>query len=105
MSTYVYNQAWEAERERLRALEELHDEATTGRLAALGVGEGWRCLEVGCGAGAETQSLSIEPGDALSRQGLASTPSARRWPPGSVHSGIDAPSPNRHACRCSYCLE
>jgi SAM-dependent methyltransferase len=51
-SSYVYDQAWQQERDRLRALEDLFQEATTRRLADLGVREGWRCLEVGCGAGA-----------------------------------------------------
>jgi SAM-dependent methyltransferase len=51
MSTYVFDQASERERERLRGLELLYDEATTRFLAALGVTDGWRCLEVGCGAG------------------------------------------------------
>jgi ubiquinone/menaquinone biosynthesis C-methylase UbiE len=32
-------------------LEAVFDHATTRRLADLGVGAGWRCLEVGCGAG------------------------------------------------------
>jgi SAM-dependent methyltransferase len=36
---------------RLRALEAVFGQASTRRLADLGVGAGWRCLEVGCGAG------------------------------------------------------
>ena len=51
MSEYVFNQAWYQEQQRQLTLEALHDEATTHRLATLGVGAGWRCLEVGCGAG------------------------------------------------------
>jgi SAM-dependent methyltransferase len=51
MSTYVFDQAWHLERNRLRALEDMYDAGTTRHLAGTGVGEGWRCLEVGCGAG------------------------------------------------------
>lgn len=62
MSTYLYDQAWAAERERLQALEELHDAATTDRLTTLGVGAGWRCLEVGCGAGSVARWLAERVG-------------------------------------------
>ena len=51
VSEYVFDQAWERERDRLRGLELLYDGATTRFLAELGVTEGWGCLEVGCGAG------------------------------------------------------
>src|SRR5215211_4714452 len=62
MTTYVYDQAWRREHERLRALEDLFDAASVGRLAALGVGEGWRCLEVGAGAGGVARWLSDRVG-------------------------------------------
>jgi SAM-dependent methyltransferase len=39
------------ERERLRLLGQLMNPMTTGRLDRLGVGRGWRCLEVGAGDG------------------------------------------------------
>lgn len=48
---YVFSPEWTQERNRLRSLEALFDEASTRHLAGLGAGEGWRCLEVGCGAG------------------------------------------------------
>ena len=51
MSTYVFSPEWARERDRLLALEELFDDASARHLAGLGVGEGWRCLELGCGAG------------------------------------------------------
>jgi len=51
MDPYAFDAAWEKERDRLRALEAIFDQATTRRLADLGVGTGWRCLEVGCGGG------------------------------------------------------
>jgi cyclopropane fatty-acyl-phospholipid synthase-like methyltransferase len=50
-STYVFDPEWTMERDRLRALESLFDDASMRHLASLGVTEGWRCLEVGCGAG------------------------------------------------------
>jgi 2-polyprenyl-3-methyl-5-hydroxy-6-metoxy-1,4-benzoquinol methylase len=50
-STYVFDQAWQKELERLRSIEGLFDPASQRHLAALGVGAGWQCLEVGCGAG------------------------------------------------------
>jgi SAM-dependent methyltransferase len=47
----VFDQAWQKERDRLTALESLFDDSSRRFLAGLGVGAGWRCLEVGCGAG------------------------------------------------------
>jgi SAM-dependent methyltransferase len=41
----------DAELQRLRALEEIFDRDTRRRLLATGLAEGWRCLEVGAGAG------------------------------------------------------
>lgn len=51
MSTYVFDQTWQREHDRLAALESLFDPASRRHLASVGVGEGWRCLEVGAGAG------------------------------------------------------
>jgi SAM-dependent methyltransferase len=51
MGTYVFDPEWTAELERLRALEALFDRPSARYLSETGVGEGWRCLEVGCGAG------------------------------------------------------
>src|SRR3954469_8319828 len=62
MSTYIFDQAWHQEHGRLRALEELYDEATLARLTALGVGAGWRCLEIGCGAGSVARWLAERVG-------------------------------------------
>jgi 2-polyprenyl-3-methyl-5-hydroxy-6-metoxy-1,4-benzoquinol methylase len=50
-STYVFDQAWPRELDRLRSLEALFDPASQRHLAARGLGPGWHCLEVGCGAG------------------------------------------------------
>lgn len=63
MSTYVFEQAWHRERDRLRALEDVYDAATTRHLAGVGVTEGWRCLEVGCGAGGVARWLADQVGN------------------------------------------
>src|SRR5262245_42349089 len=51
--TRYFAAGWDLDEElaRLRLIEELGDPATTGRLSSLGVSSGWRCLEVGAGAG------------------------------------------------------
>jgi ubiquinone/menaquinone biosynthesis C-methylase UbiE len=60
--TYVFDQAWQQELGRLRSLEDLFDPASRRHLAALGVGPGWRCLEVGCGAGSLALWLADQVG-------------------------------------------
>jgi SAM-dependent methyltransferase len=45
------NEAARREYERLRALGRWRDPATIAALEATGIGPGWRCLEVGAGAG------------------------------------------------------
>ena len=64
MGTYVFDQAWDQERERLGALEDGADGATIRYLAALGVAPGWRCLEVGGGAGSIARWLAERVGAA-----------------------------------------
>src|SRR5215472_9140035 len=51
MHEYAFAQGWEKERDRLAGIESLFDSYSTRRLAGRGVSEGWRCLEVGFGAG------------------------------------------------------
>ena len=58
MTTYLFDQAWRQEHDRLRALEALFDDASTYHLDRLGVSPGWRCLEVGAGAGGVARSLA-----------------------------------------------
>jgi SAM-dependent methyltransferase len=50
-STYVFDPGWRQEWERLSAIEAIWDANTFARLEAIGVGAGWRCLEIGAGAG------------------------------------------------------
>ena len=54
---YVLDNTGENELERLRLLESVWDPGTTARLTALGVGAGWRCLELGAGGGSITRWL------------------------------------------------
>jgi len=56
VSTYVFSPEWARERDRLLALEELFDDASARHLA------GWRCLEVGCGAGGIARWLAERVG-------------------------------------------
>jgi SAM-dependent methyltransferase len=48
---YVYDQSFAEERTRLLGIESLWDPGTQALLDELGVGPGWRCLEVGAGGG------------------------------------------------------
>jgi SAM-dependent methyltransferase len=48
---YGLSSAWDQEERRLSLLETVWDPMTTARLAALGVGPGMRCLEIGGGRG------------------------------------------------------
>jgi 2-polyprenyl-3-methyl-5-hydroxy-6-metoxy-1,4-benzoquinol methylase len=48
---YIYDAALEDERRRLGLLQALNDPATIAHLEGVGVGPGWRCLEVGGGGG------------------------------------------------------
>lgn len=50
------------ERARLTLLEEFHDPLTVGQLDAIGVEEGWRCLDVGAGAGSVARMLAERVG-------------------------------------------
>jgi len=53
----------ELERRRLALLEECCDPVTFGQLDAVGVSAGWRCLDVGAGAGSVTRWLSERVGE------------------------------------------
>jgi hypothetical protein len=52
-TTRYFAAGWDfdEERARLRLIEEINDPATTCRLSSLGLTSGWRCLELGAGAG------------------------------------------------------
>jgi len=63
MADYPFDQAWQHESERLTALEQGLDPGTIRHLEALGVGPGWRCWEVGAGAGSIAAWLCQRVGD------------------------------------------
>jgi 2-polyprenyl-3-methyl-5-hydroxy-6-metoxy-1,4-benzoquinol methylase len=49
--SYTLDNTWEKAHRRLTLLESILDPQTIRRLTGLGVGPGWRCLELGAGAG------------------------------------------------------
>jgi SAM-dependent methyltransferase len=61
-STYAFANARARQQERLGALEALLDPGTVRHLEALGVGAGWRCLEVGAGGGSVARWLCARVG-------------------------------------------
>lgn len=64
MTEYVLSQqeSPELERARLQLLQEYHDPLTLGQLDAIGVREGWHCLDAGAGAGSVTAMLAERVG-------------------------------------------
>ncbi len=62
---YVIANDSEEERTRLRLLAELTDPYTCYRLETIGVGPGWRCLEIGAGLGTVSTWLA----DKIGREG------------------------------------
>jgi SAM-dependent methyltransferase len=72
---YVFDHSWEGERARLEALEEAFDPGTFRHLDALGVAPGWRCLEVGAGAGSVARWLCrrVGPGGRVVATDLKTT--------------------------------
>jgi SAM-dependent methyltransferase len=63
-SEYRLDNTWEHARERLAALEQRHDPGTVRHFEALGVAEGWQCLEIGGGGGSITEWLCRRVGPA-----------------------------------------
>lgn len=62
VSGYVYDQTFAAERERLAGIERLWDPATQETMIRLGIGPGWRCLEVGAGGGSMVEWMAAQVG-------------------------------------------
>ncbi len=55
--SYTLDNGWRQARHRLDLLEGCFDAGTVRRLSRLGIGPGWRCLEVGAGGGSTTRWL------------------------------------------------
>jgi SAM-dependent methyltransferase len=62
MGQYVFDNAMQVARERLTLLERAADPGTFRVLETVGVGRGWRCLEIGAGAGSVAAWLSKRVG-------------------------------------------
>jgi SAM-dependent methyltransferase len=62
MSSYLLDNAWDQQRQRLAGLEAWFDPGTIRHLTALGITAGWRCLEVGGGGGSIARWLSEQVG-------------------------------------------
>lgn len=60
--TYAFDNSAPQAQARLHALAEVHDDGTIRQLLARGVGEGWRCLEIGGGLGTITRWLADRVG-------------------------------------------
>ena len=71
--SYQFEHSWKHERERLASIEGGLDGSTIACLTTIGVGPGWRCLEVGAGAGSIAHWLCVEDADLVSLK-HASTP-------------------------------
>ena len=64
MSQYVFTDAqYVQELERLQAIEQVFDPSSRRRIQATGITAGWRCLEVGSGAGSITQWMAAAVGE------------------------------------------
>jgi SAM-dependent methyltransferase len=57
VGNYGIDPSWGDERRRLALIEQCYDPITTARLTSIGVGEGWRCMEVGAGGGSMARWL------------------------------------------------
>ena len=62
--TYVVPNSWTHARQRLELLEACYDTASFKRASALGVREGWRCLDAGAGHGSFARWLGAQVGAA-----------------------------------------
>lgn len=87
---YTLDNTWEKAHRRLTLLESLGDRWTIPRLTALGVGPGWRCLELGGGAGSIARWL-------CERVGPAGTVTAVDLEPRFLEAD---PRPNLEIVRC-----
>jgi ubiquinone/menaquinone biosynthesis C-methylase UbiE len=61
-SPYLLDNRKEQAGDRFEALATIYDPMTTGHFDGLGVGHGWRCLEVGAGGGSIVRHLSERVG-------------------------------------------
>lgn len=65
MTSYVFDQQWSGELVRLKSLEDTFHGNTTRVLSERGIAAGWRCLEIGAGAGAVAAWMAARGADVL----------------------------------------
>jgi 2-polyprenyl-3-methyl-5-hydroxy-6-metoxy-1,4-benzoquinol methylase len=63
MSGYALDNSWDRAKRRLALLEYFLDPKTKRRMQALGVSQGWNCLEIAAGGGSIARWLSEAVGD------------------------------------------
>ena len=63
MSSYALDNTKPETEQRFGSLEDCYDPVTVRHLEAIGVAEGWRCLEVGGGGGSIARWLSRRVGE------------------------------------------
>jgi 2-polyprenyl-3-methyl-5-hydroxy-6-metoxy-1,4-benzoquinol methylase len=66
-SGYVFDRDWSRERARLESQARLLDDGTVAHLEALGARAGWRCAEIGAGAGSIARWLARRAAAACGR--------------------------------------
>lgn len=94
--SYIFDDAGDREEfERLRLIEAARDPETIKRLEATGVGRGWRCLEIGPGAGSILHWLADRAGSARVTALDLNPRFAKAWPDVTIVrgdvSGTDLP--------------
>jgi SAM-dependent methyltransferase len=72
--SYDFDPTWDRETERLRTNEAIWDPGTFERLEQAGVGPGWRCLEIGAGAGSTASWLAARVRQGISAAGPGTGP-------------------------------
>ena len=63
MSGYALDNSWDRAKRRLALLEYFLDPKTKRRMQALGVSQGWNCLEIAAGGGSIARWLSEAVGN------------------------------------------
>lgn len=98
---YPFDNAAVGQLDRLRALEAVLDPGTFRHLRGRGVGPGWRCLEVGSGAGSVARWLAerVGPSGSVLATDLDTTPLRDLTHPAlevRVHNLLRDPLPEAH---------
>jgi SAM-dependent methyltransferase len=63
MTSYLFDNAAPEAAGRFAALEACYDHSTFGYLSPLGLGEGWRCWEIGAGGGSVVRWMAAQVGE------------------------------------------